>query len=452
MTPIDPSLSPPGPTPTKPDRRPAPPARPDTDPERQPDPSRKPQPAPERPSPRPGREPHPVTDPRNYLERLSAEYYHTLSPSLKDLLSDAVPFALPGCDLATGVLDEKISRAREDTFQRWSEKSKPYPERATHRELLEKQKGLEQEIKLVIHNYLHEVMGGLYPSVEKNLDLQWKDPYDLSQPEEQKFAESARFERTKELPQMENEELEYTKSTIRRSELYYQLLQGFGILYMDGFFRMMRSDLKRIGSELDLLYERYHLNGHNTHHRVFYDVMTGRTLPPGIDQKMEENKSEGRVWHTTDPVVDESSGNVMDIHTRAHARSPVGVVLVHEALKGAFQLLTPWARLNENYLNQNEMNLLRTALNSYWAEIRQFVMGSSFFTMFQQGLESVGISSSPASSDFYLAVQNFILAEEKHYTRFLHIILNSSEVDEMEALQLRRILLAPLASSPEQLA
>lgn len=416
------------PAPVKPDPKPAPSPRPDRSP------------APGRPSPRPGERPGPVTDPKNYLERLSDEYYHTLPADLKKVFSDTNPVRFAQ---KVNLLESRILKDREETTRRREAIQDRWKERELPDRILKLQKGLEGPIQAIIHDYLEEIAGPLYHRNRENLDLSWKDPYDLKTEKERPFLQESRRDRpgntsdenrdresrgeTGEDSGKKNEiDRDYLKDTMLRSEFYYQMIQGFGILYMDGFFRMHRKEIDALQPELSRRYEEYHLNGHFVHHLVFQDVMEGKTLPPGIDAKMEKEKSQGRVWHTTDPMVDETTGNVTGIRSVAHARSRFGIILVHEALKGLFQLLTPWARLHENYLRPAELDLHRMALNSYWAEIRQFAMGPSLFLQLQSLLDRLEIPSFASSDFLYRAIENIALAPREKFALWMKHILEET--------------------------
>lgn len=395
-----------------------------------PAPSPSPNPAPGRPSPRPGREPRPVTDPKNridpYLSLLPEEYFHTLKPDFRILLETAKPLPHPE---RLDLLESQVIRDRDETYSRWTGIENRHPEKKLAEIIKKKQNENHAPILHVIHSYLSEILGNNHHGIMENLDIQWKNPYDIDKKEERELDESQHIRRLEEVPDLTEEEIGYVSGTALRSEIYYQMIQGFGILYMDGFFRMMRNDLSQIDGDLPGLYEEFHLNGHNNHHRVFYDVMSGKRLPSNVDETMEKTKSEGRVWHSTEPVTDPDSGNVTGMRSHAHARSEIGVVLAHEALKGAFQLLTPYGRLHENYLNDVEMRLLRMALSSYWAEIRQFVLGPALFRMFQEYLDRLQIPSSASDETLYLALQNLLLLQDDRLHLHLSLIHNPSDFE-----------------------
>lgn len=422
------------PEPERPSPTPAP-SRPDE----KPDPVRKPSPG--RPSPRPGETPRPVTEPKNILQFLNREYYHTLNEELKKKLKGADPFALN--ETIPNLFAETLLSEREENQSR----SRTHLRRKHPRELpgliRKAESGRQDRIIAVVKDYLGEIFGPLHRQIDEKLDIAWKNPYDTD--EEPFSEEDVNREKYGREPEKNDEfDLDFVRETVLKSEIYYLLTQGFGILYMDGFFRMMRNKLTAIDDSLPSLYDEYHLSGHATHHRVFAEVMSGVKLPPGIDERMEKNTSEGRVWHTTEPVVDQETGNILGVNTASFARAEMGVVLAHEALKGAFQILTPWARLNENYLRDSEMAVVRSALNSYWAEIRQFTLGPSFFMLMQKTLHSLDINTQLSSTNFYLAIQNLILADHDFKRYFLGHLFSGMQFDSDKKPQVRQILLTPL--------
>lgn len=417
------------------------PAEPPVKPRPAPEPA--PEPSPGRPSPRPGEKPSPVTDPKNYLEPLPGHYYHTVSKEMRSHLSGSELF---GAEQDLSRLEDRVLQDREQTTARRDSIDARFDERKLPDRILYLQRGIEDHLYKMVLEYMEDVFGGLYHSIHENLDIAWKDPYDLNEQSEESMKRESQRKRSEDRDlKDENITWDYLKETILRSEFYYQLIQGFGILYMDGFFRMNRNRMDRLNSELAGRYEEYHLNGHFMHHRVFQEVMEGKKLPEGVDKRMESQKSHGRVWHTTDPVEDLESGNVIGMKSTAHARSLYGIVLVHEALKGAFQLLTPWARLNENYLRENELNIHRTALNSYWAEIRQFAMGPSFFRMVQDFLDDVGIPANTSNPEFFIALQNIVLLPSNKLQEVLDSILSGQPVPDSRKGKWKELFLADLS-------
>ncbi len=470
----------PSPSPAKPAPSPAPGPAPSPQPNRK-DPA--PEKKPGRPSPRPGEKPRPVTDPKNYLRLLPSEYFHTLSPPLKSELTGSDPFSNSHAPL------EKLEILTVDDLNRSIEKTTSYKTRirssSIFQEIRECEKGHEKKIQSLIKGYLEEITGPLYHTVSENLDIAWKNPYDTRDESfsgslnkyDNAYETSDSKSRAKNRSKYGNEknsqlndisgtssntdtdkndeyeeeqppDMDYIRDTIIKSEIYYLLVQGFGILYMEGFFEMMGRELTGICEKLPDLYREFHWNGHLTHHRVFGEVMSGIRLPDNVDRMMESTKSEGRVWNRVEPVIDEETGNILSVRATAHARAETGVVLAHESLKGVFQLLTPWARVNENYLRPAEMGIVRRALNSYWAEIRQFALGPSFFKMFQSTLERMNLSASPARAEFYLSIQNIVAGPAETRQEFLRH-LASAEGSEIQASEKWRNILLISLNSPD---
>ena len=430
------------PAPVSPPRRPQPGPNPEPAPapQREPNPSPAPaptpQPSPGRPSPRPGRRPLPVTDPKNYLAPLSPRYFHNLAPPLNELLRDYSPLNPHIAPIET--FSAEVLQERTNTEMRCDHIYSANPINLTKlpQQIKTLQRGKEDPLLDLIHTYLQEIFGELYQAqITHRLDLGWHNPYDPAPPIGQSAsstakpnaparASAARASAPPENPgpaYAENQrpelqhpdgqliDIDYVGETLLRSELYYWFIQGFGIIYMDGFFRMMARELRALDPLLPTLYQLFHLNGHANHHLVVEDVIRGKKIDAAIEQRMESNHSEGRVWHHVDPLIDPDSGNITAINTSAHARSEIGVVLAHEALKGAFQILTPWARIHQNYLATTERNIIERAAGGYWAEMRQFSLGPSYFPKFIASLEGCRVPVSLSSPHLYHALQNFLL-------------------------------------------
>jgi hypothetical protein len=418
----------------EPERKPLPSPAPDK--EREPDrPSRenepvpgKPSPSPGRPSPLPGREPRPITDPKNFLNLLIKEYYHTSPADIKTFLFGITPFShcekgdLKFRDLSLlGNLIHREYKTTADLLYNHNLYAK-YKENDIPGILNSSQAGHEKEILDLINKYLYDIMGDCYSAIKDRLDIAWLNPYDESSENKKSDIAKSWFSENNESKEKNTEKRErnntsekadteinpdYLKEVILRSEINFLIIQGFSVQYMQGFFRMYRKELNMLHSELADLYELFHLYSRFNHFRIFEDVMAGKKLPRGIDEYMEKNQSQGRVWFSADPVTDENNGDILAINSRAHARSESGVVLAHEALKGSIQLLLPWSRFHETYLNDSERRVHRNATGSFWAEIRQFVIGPFFFRLLQKYYDSINKKSSVSSHEFYTELDSF---------------------------------------------
>jgi hypothetical protein len=438
--PLVPENKPAPPAPVKePQRKPSPERQPGTD-----RPSREKDPSPGRPAPVPGREPRPIIDPKNFLNLLTKEYYHTSRPEIKDRLKNVNPF----CAVEN---PDDIVHFGQEVYKEYSDSLtllinhplyKKYKESDLPKKISEFQNRHEDKILFFINKYMEDIMGECFLSIQNQLDLSWYNPYNDSDDSTKSrsgkkspgFVKSWFREQNSDSAESESEipdgsaiDWDYLKEVIIRSEVNFLLIQGFSILYMSGFFRMYRRELDSLHPELSEIYELFHLYGRFNHFRTFEDVMIGRNLPSRIDNYMENNQSQGRVWYSSDPVTDENTGNVININNRAHARSESGVVLVHEALKGSIQLLLPWARFHETYLNDAERRIHRKATGSFWSEIRQFVLGPTFFKSYQKFLDAKNRDSFVSSHKFYTEMSKMSELKINEISEIVSAMLSSAE-------------------------
>ncbi len=385
-------------------------------PEKPPQPA--PSPSPGRPAPVPGREPRPVTDPKNHPLYFIPEYYHTAPENLRMEFSGITPFASGYPD----ILMQSFWTDYMQTLNRLSSHHllQKYPEKELPAVIKKIQAGHEDKITDLIRLYLAEIMGDCYTSVSGSLDIAWYNPYEKNTEKSPSFVKEWFRENTGSASDKKQTHdqvsTDYLKEVLIRTETSLLIIQGFSVIYMDGFFRMFRQELNSLHQELADIYELFNLYGRFNHFRTFEDVLSGIRLPPGTDSFMEKSQSQGRVWFSSDPVTDENTGEVIAMNNKAHARSESGVVLAHEALKGSIQLLLPWARFHESYLNDAEREILRKMTGSFWAEIRQFATGASFFRLLQKYLENDQLPDRISEPAFYQYIDGFSQMETAKLT------------------------------------
>jgi hypothetical protein len=209
---------------------------------------------------------------------------------------------------------------------------------------------------------------------------------------------------------LEDGQTGYCAATVVRAELYSLLIQGFSMIHMKDFLEWARERLEKISPGLYDAYKKFFIVSRINHFRLFRaQLETGRT-PLGPEHSMGESDI------CYEPVIDiEHPDTILDMNAYARATSPLGIILVHEALKASIQLLTVWAKRYENYCTKSEWLTLRMLVNSPQAEIRQFALGPALFSCMQTGLARLGVNASISNPDFYLFLQEWVGGGDKMF-------------------------------------
>ena len=411
------------------------------------------EPAPDSPlrtSPRPSHTPRPSTDPRQFGHALMARYFGTVPESLKNIAGQASPFggAPPTnvgghinflrpkepkntsatsrsrrsptnsgtfCEVEkTGLPKSVIKTALQEELNVYADM--PYPLTSDKYlsiipEIEALQDGHENEIKQCISEYLRGLYGQECGSVLDRTEIEFarNDPGAIREIIQHLDLEGGNG-KDPDQEQIEDDHAMYCAATVARAELYSLLIQGFSIIYMKDFLEKARERLETISPGLYDAYRKFFVISRINHFRLFrVQLETGRN-PLGPEHSM------GECDVCYEPVIDiEHPDTILDMNAYARATSPVGIILVHEALKASIQLLTVWAKRYENYCTKSEWLCLRMLVNSPEAEIRQFAIGPALFSCMQTGMARLGVDASLRNPDFYQFLQEWIGGETKRF-------------------------------------
>jgi hypothetical protein len=360
------------------------------------------EPAPDSPlrtSPRPGHTPNPSTDPRQFGHTLMSQYFGPVPESLKNIAGQALPFG------KTGLPKSVIKVALQEELNVYDDMPNPLASDeylSIIPEIEALQAGHEQEVKQCINEFLSGLYGQECSTVLKRTDIEFtrNDPGAIRE-----IIQHLEDENTAkpDQEQIEDDDTRFCAATVARAELYSLLIQGFSIIYMKDFLEQARERLEKISPGLYGAYRKFFIVSRINHFRLFRSQLeTGRN-PLGPQHSMGESDV------CYEPVIDtKHPDTILDMNAYGRATSPLGIILVHEALKASVQLLTVWAKRYENYCTKSEWLCLRMLVNSPQAEIRQFALGPALFSCMQTGLRKLGVDASISNPDFYLFLQEWI--------------------------------------------